>query len=510
MASLGIKAEQELATALASFYDDPLGFVMFAYPWGMEKTADGRPNPLRHKKGPEPWQRQVLMDLGAAIKSNIILHRNMLERQVWKSAVASGHGVGKSALVAWLVQFFMSTRKDCRGVVTANTANQLETKTWPELAKWHNLIINKHWFTWTATTYYFTQYSSEQQKNYMFNAATVSENNTEAFQGLHNELSSVVVIFDEASGINSKIWEVAEGALTDGEAFFFAFGNPTQPQGDFADCFDEHAALYRTYHVDSRSVSHTNKSQLNSIIQKYGVDSDEAKIRVYGQFPSQSFNGFIGVETVNEAIRRELTADFGAALIMAVDVARFGDDESVIGFRQGRDARTRPMHCFKGLSTVRLAQMVADIARQERPDAIVIESTGPGAGVIDMLRENHHLRVMEIHPGAHSSDQSKYTRKRDEIWHLMRDWLFDIGCIADDPLLTRQLTSILYSYDKQTRTVLESKEAMKSRTGNGSPDRADCLALTFGVKLSRRDANNARRPGGRPAQAITEYDEYSH
>src|SRR5688572_6014759 len=413
---LSPELEAKIAEAVAVFYDDPYGFVMFAYPWGEPFLPDGTVNPLKDKTGPEPWQRDYLIALGEHIRENAERKKLGLDYMVWRGAVASGHGVGKSALVAWLIHFFMSTRYDTRAVVTANTANQLETKTWPELAKWHHLLShNRHWFQWTATAYYFKQYPEDRRKNYMVNAVTVSEHNTEAFAGLHNEGKCVFVIFDEASGIFPKLWEVVTGAFTDSEGFFFAFGNPTQPDGSFADCFDKHKDMYYTDHVDSREVSHTNKQSLEDIIRMYGIDSDEVKVRVRGMFPHQAYNGFIGLDVVVGAIERELYYDAGAPLIMAIDVARFGGDETVIGFRQGRDARSRKMIALKGLKTTRITEIAAEIASRERPDAIVIESTGPGVGVIDQLRDRG-FKVIEVHPGALSAKPEHYYRKRDELW----------------------------------------------------------------------------------------------
>lgn len=510
MSNIKAETEAKLAEAIARFYDDPLGFVMFVFPWGEQTTFDGRPNPLKDKKGPEDWQRRVLVDLGEHIRENIVRKEIGLDLLVWRSATTSGHGVGKSALVAWLNIFLMSTRPDTRGVVTANTGNQLETKTWPELAKWLSLALNKHWFDWTAKALTFAPYPEEKKKNYMVNALTVSEENTEAFAGLHNEGKTVFAIFDEASGIVSKIWEVVDGALTDGEAFFFAFGNPTRPDGDFADCFDKHKDLYHLYQVDSREVSHTNKVALQQIIDKYGADSDEARIRVYGQFPNQAYNGFIPVHVAEDAIKRDLYHDSGAALIMAIDVARFGDDETVIGYRQGRDFRSRPMKSFKGLPTTKIADIATDEINRERPDAIVIESTGPGAGVIDQLRERG-FKVVEVHPGAAADKYEQFFNKRAELWSKGRDWLIENGCIPDDKELKDQLTSILYTLDRhEQRLQMEAKKDMKKR-GLPSPDRADTLMLTFAAKVARRDMSLARNGRqSRRRQARTEYDPIMH
>ena len=509
MSNLNVKTEAHLAEFVGQFYDDPYGFVMAIFPWGEETLPDGGANPLKDKKGPEPWQKDLLVDLGRHIRDNNELQSMGLDMKVWKSAIASGHGVGKSAMVAWLIYFMMSTRVDTRGAVTANTQYQLEDKTWPELAKWHNLALNKHWFKWMATGFTFAAYPEEKQKNYKMTAATVSKDNTEAFAGLHNEGKAVVVIFDEASGIDPKIWEVSEGALTDGEGFFFSFGNPTRPEGEFADCFDKHSHLYYTRSIDSRDVSHTNKQALRDIIAKYGDDSDEVKVRIKGQFPDQSFNGFISLDIVRMAVERELVSDSGAALIMGIDVARFGNDKSVIGFRQGRDFRSRPWKTFKGLSTVKLANIAMQEVDIHKPDAIVIEATGPGAGVIDIMRDRGY-KVIEIHPGARPDQYDLYVNQRAQNWARMRDWLYEQGCIPDDPELFQELTSILYKLDRhEQRIQMEAKEDMKKR-GIDSPDIADMLSLTFAVKIARRDRTLtlAKRIGDQ-RMSITEYDEFA-
>lgn len=503
---------RQLAELAAFYRDDPYGFVMASYPWMEPTLPDGSYNPLHNKKGPEDWQRDYLIAWGNHIWMNDQRIAAGLQPKVWRSARASGHGVGKSTLVAWILQFCMATRANTRGVVTANTQRQLEDKTWPELAKWHKLFLFKDWFEWTSTSYYFKLAPDEERKNYMLTAMTVSEDNTEAFAGLHNEQGTVIIVFDEASGIHHKIWEVAQGATTDGEVFFAVFGNPTQATGDFADCFDKYAELYNTGTVDSRAVSHTNKEAIADIITMYGIDSDEVKVRVLGQFPTQSFNGFIAKATVDVAQQRQYVYDPGEAIIMSIDVARFGRDKTIFFWRQGRNARLRKPMLFSGLSTVRIAELAAREASITKPDAIVIESTGPGAGVIDMLRATYRLRVVEVHPGAPSTNPQHYYRKRDELWGLGRDWLLNEGCLdPDDTELAEQLTSILYTLDRfEQRIKMETKQDMFLRLGGGSPDRADAFILTFGIKLPRRDMNLNLAANVARNMSLTEYDEINY
>lgn len=504
---LSITKEEQLAEFIAGFYSDPYGFVMAAYPWGDPALPDGSPNPLKDEPGPEEWQKEELLLLGEFIKENAIRRSLGLDMLVWRSAHATGHDVGKSAFVAWLIHFFMSTRQDTRGAVTATTQFQLEDKTWPELAKWHHMLICKHWFKWSATGYTFAAYPEERQKNYKISAATVSEHNTEAFAGLHNSGKTVLIIFDEASGVKGKVWEVVEGALMDGEAFFFALGNPTIPDGEFADCFDKYGHIYRHIHIDSRDVRRTNKTALADTIRKYGIDTDEVKVRILGKFPAQSYAGFISHTAIDEAMKRqEIRADFGAALIMACDVAHYGNNETVIGFRQGWDARSIPMLAFRSLSVPETANRIAKIADAKRPDAIVIESVGGGIGVCDILLDRGY-KVFRAYPGARSKEEQHYENLRAQWWADLRDWIYEHGALPDDRELYRQLAQIQYHLSRNTGKILiESKEDMSKR-GLQSPDRADMLALTFAVRIARRDRNNeyhAKRNSQR--QARIEYD----
>lgn len=463
---------------------------MFNFPWGVPGTA------LVDKTGPEPWQRDLLVKLGEHMIENQHRRDIGIDMAVWRSAVASGHGVGKSALVAWLIIFLMSTRANCRGVVTANTASQLETKTWPELAKWHAMSLTKAWFTWTASSYYFSQYPEDQRKNYLVSAITVSAENTEAFAGLHNESSAVFIIKDEASGIDEKIYEVSDGAMTDGEPFSFDFGNPTKPSGPFYDAFTKHSHIY-TYlaHVDSREVSHTNKSALADIIAKYGSeDHDQVKIRVRGEFPSVSYDGFISIEMVHIAQQRTMFGDTGAALVLAIDVARFGDDDTVFCFRRGRDLRSIPLYCFNGMSTTQTADRAIELIGRYKPDAVIIEGTGPGAGVIDILR-SRNIRVIEVHPGSAADNFKTYQNKRAEWWSRMRKWIDEQGCLPEDRNLEEELTTILYKiHETSFKLQMESKRDMSTR-GVKSPDRADALALTFSTTVARNDRHFGKNSG---------------
>jgi len=323
-----------LIDEIAAFAQDPPGFVLFAFPWGEPGTV------LADVDGPRQWQREVLAELGRRLREGYA----GAELSPILIARASGHGVGKSTVAAWVILWGLSTMPNARVVVTANTDSQLRTKTWPEVTKWLRLMINRDWFKATATAVF----SADQTRERLWRADAIpwSDENTEAFAGLHNKGRRVILIFDEASAINDKIWEVSEGALTDQdtEIVWLAFGNPTRNSGRFRECFGRFRHRWDHGHIDSRDVEGTNKAQFEQWVRDYGEDSDFVRVRVRGVFPHAGSMQFISSELAEAAAAPEREVPFihGEPLIMGVDVARFGDDASIIRFRRGRDARSIP------------------------------------------------------------------------------------------------------------------------------------------------------------------------
>jgi hypothetical protein len=474
-----IKRLSELAAICSS---DPYKFVMAAFSWG-EGT-------LSNRTGPETWQRVTLETIRDDLAGGVEVDEAI------QTAIASGHGVGKSALVAWLILWAICTMTDARGVVTANTENQLKTKTWAELAKWHRLCIFRDLFKYTATAIFSTD--PRHEKTWRIDAVPWSERNMEAFAGLHNEGRRVLLVFDEASAIPDAIWETAEGALTDAntQIIWCAFGNPTRNSGRFKACFGKFSHRWNHFRVDSRTVSHTNKAQLQAWADDYGEDSDFFRVRVKGEFPRAASDQFISSDIVSGARIRLVATLKSDPLVMGVDVARFGDDASVIAFRKGRDAREIPMKVYRGLDTMELASRVAEQAQLMRPKAIFVDEGGVGAGVVDRLKQLGVSGVIGVNFGSAGGDNGiagegeeavRVANKRAEMYALLRTWLKG-GAISDDPDLETELTSIGYGFRPDNSILLESKESMKSR-GLSSPDKADALALTFAAPVMSGGAN---------------------
>lgn len=802
-------AEARLQDAIVSMVHDPLKFVQFAYPWG-------EPGALKNYSGPDTWQATLLKELGDQLQGG--------NRGAVRMATASGHGIGKSTLVAWIIHWFISTRPHPQIRVTANTREQLLKTTFRELAVWHKRAINQHWFTWTATKFYHVNHP----ETWFANAIPWSAENTEAFAGLHAE--HVLVIFDEAchddqtevltdqgwryfaeltgdeqmltmdpetgrcfyerptklfvspyvgelweytnrganfcvtpshkmweqrfsprsdnspgytewratsiseipaqefyipktiplwegqprstfvipqyvgerrtwealtvpmdewvvflgwyysegslayqsnghpcevrisqkdttvletlrgivnawgctagiytspttpqlairhrglaeylysfgkgclekrlppeirhatreqqrlfleafckgdgyvkgnrrilytsnkgladdlhevalkagynstvtkrslegkpiqfathnansscdgyvislteniprakirqkhirkvpysgtvycaevpthhllmtrrngvamwsgnSGIDDVIWEVTEGAMTTPGAAWLAFGNPTRNSGRFRECFGKFQHRWTTYRVDSRSAKMTNKELLNQWINDYGEDSDFARVRIKGEFPRAGSTQFIPGDLVDRAVMNKSPDDPLATKVLSVDVARFGDDQTILLQRHGR--QVLPLRKFRGLDTMQVAARVAEIMDDWQPDCTFVDGGGLGAGVVDRLRSLNY-RVIDVQAGSKPDDTEKYANKRAEMWGRMREWLRGDVQLPDDDGLKSALVGLEYGYTNKMTIQLEKKDDMKKR-GLASPDEADALAYSF-------------------------------
>lgn len=486
-----MKGDQELLHALLDpeIADNPLEFVLFAFPWGKKGT------PLERFTGPREWQREGLV----ALHEHIVAMQRFdflgaaESMRVYKEAIASGRGIGKSAFVCFITFWFMSCRIGGTTIISANTEAQLRTVTWGEMSKWHSLLINRHWFELSATSikphkWFDKLVQSDLQrgtKYYYVEAKLWSEENPDAYAGVHNPLG-LLLVFDEASGIPPAIWTVSEGFFTEPvpDRFWLAFSNPRKGQGAFFECFHGDRESWRTRNIDARTVEGTDKSVYEGIISKYGEDSYEARVEVYGQFPLTSDDQFIAREVAEAAIKRARYDDPSAPKIMGVDVARFGSDKTVIWVRQGRDRVE--VKKYSGLDTMQVVGKVIEMIERHNPALSIVDEGGLGAGVLDRLVEQRY-RVRGVNFGS-KADDSAWGNKRSEMWGMMRDWLKGASIGGDDLGDNRHFVDDLvgpcYKVTSNGAIMLESKESMKKR-GVASPDEADALAITFAYPVAR-------------------------
>lgn len=496
-----------LAEDMAKYYADPLGFVLYAYDWDNDPTLQivELPSPwclvYGSKYGPDEWACEFLDEIGQLVRERGFDGVNAVD--AIRMATASGHGIGKSAMTAWLVDWIMSTRPHAKGIVTANTAEQLSSKTWAEIAKWTKKCITGHWFEVTTGKGAMKMYHKQHPDSWQCTAQTCREENAEAFAGLHAAASTPFYIFDEASAIPDAISEVAEGGLTDGEPMFFKFGNPTRNSGDFHRCFHGMRHRWRCRQIDSRTVAITNKNQIAQWIEDYGIDSDFVKVRVRGMFPSMSAKQFISTADVDKAygkVLREEQVSF-APKILTCDPAWEGDDELVIALRQGlmfQILRTIP----KNDNDIEIANILARLEDEHKADAVFVDA-GYGTGIVSAGRTLGRDWVLVWFSGE--STDLGCLNKRAEMWKLMRDWLKEGGALPKDPVLYNDLIGPETVPRMDGKIQLESKQDMKRR-GLQSPNRADALALSFAHPVAKRTSFPSHGAG---AQRQTNYDPYA-
>lgn len=456
----------ELVKDMGLMTHDPLAYAKYAFPWNTPKLKED---------GPRAWQADVLTTIGNHLSNP---ETRFMPLQI---AVASGHGIGKSALISIVCQWGLSTCENTKIIITANTDTQLRTKTMPEVTKWAGLAINKHWFNITATSIY----ANKHEKTWRLDAIPWSQSTPESFAGIHNSGKRIIIVFDEASAIDDKIWEVVEGALTDEETeiIFIAFGNPTRNSGRFKDCFTKYKHRWITKQIDSRTVEGTNKEQLQKWVDDYGENSDFVKVRVRGMFPSQSAKQLISTEDVDNAYGKHLRDDqFNwAPKILTVDPSWEGDDETVIGLRQGlafKILRTIP----KNDNDVSMANLIARIEDEEQADAVFVDA-GYGTGIVSVARTLG--RSWQLVWFAEKPNNEGCLNKRAEMWVAIRDWLKAGGAIPKDPTLHAELTSCETVSRLDGKIQIEAKKDMKAR-GLTSPNRADALALSFAYPVQSK------------------------
>lgn len=495
-----VQPNPELEAAILDFVDDPLGFVRFAYPWGEPGTF------LEHEEGPDVWQEELLVEIGRQIKERAFNGHDPVKPI--RIAIASGHGIGKSTITCWIIHHVMSTRPFSKGTITANTGGQLRDKTWAQLSKWHSVLINKDWFGHMNSPGNMSYKSVENPDSWGCTAFTCRKENTESFAGQHAADATSLYIFDEASKIPNEIYEVANGGLTDGEPMIFLFGNPTRGSGAFFDCFNRQSHRWTTRQIDSRTAKKTNKAEMQEWIDDYGEDSDFVRVRVRGMFPRSGSLQFISSEAVREAMERKLHAseyDY-APKVMGVDVARFGDDMSVICKRQGLAVHT--LKKYRGLDTMQMAHQVAEEIKTWEPDMVFVDVVGVGAGVVDCLRtELGYKQVRGVNAGSRASTPA-YFNLRAEMWGKMRDALMSGMSLPDDNEFEADLTGLEYGYTCKEALKLEKKEDAKRR-GIRSPDTADALALSYAYPVHRKSDLERAEAAMKKQQAMGEYDIFS-
>jgi hypothetical protein len=459
----------QLTELAAKYIHDPLGFVKACFPWGS--------GALEGYSGPDAWQASYLTTLGEEVKQRRFDGRKAVLPV--RMATASGRGIGKTTLVAWLVIWILCTRPRCQGTVTADSWQQLRDRTWSTIQHWLKLSLFRSWFVPTSDRIHFRS----AKESWFVSAQSSKPENAQNFSGQHSAGSTSFVVVDEASGVADEIFSFCEGSLSDGEGMIFLFGNPHRTEGAF------HRAVFgserhRWIHasIDSRRCSFPNKTQIEEWGEAWGEDSDWFRINVKGECPRIGATELISREVVDSCRHFKCRDYEGLPKIMSCDPARFGSASTVIGLRQGR--RFVILARYRNQDTSQTARRLMEFMDQHKPDKVVIDADGLGVGVIDPIRSAGFGKTLfDFHGGQRAERPQAYYNFRAECWFRLKDWLGAGAEIPDDLELAQDLCGPRYSYSAKSQIQLERKEDMQLR-GLASPDAGDALAMSFAIEVS--------------------------
>lgn len=296
---------------------------------------------------------------------------------------------------------------------------------------------------------------------------------------LSGNSSNMMFLLDEASGIDDEIFVVSEGALSTPGSKVVMTGNPTRTSGYFYDSHNKMRHRWHTMRVGSDTATTVSKTFVEDMARRYGQDSNIYRVRVLGEFPTSEDDAVIPLHLCEAATRREVERVPDARLIWGLDVARFGSDLSCLCKRWGNHL-IEPTKTWQGKDTMTLAGIILMEYREavHKPDAIVVDVIGVGAGVLDRLVDLN-LPAIGCNVAESAAVSERFLRLRDELWFGVRDWLARMDCkMVDDDELIAELTNVKYKVTPSGKLKVESKDEMRAR-GVASPNRADALCLSF-------------------------------
>lgn len=418
---------------------------------------------------PEPYQAEIM----ESVRDNPM------------TTVRSGHGTGKTALESWVILWYLMTHSYPKIPCTAPTQHQLNDILWAEIAKWINSSPLRSEMVWTKEKVYLRGFDST------WFAVARTASNPNALQGFHG--ANLLFVIDEASGVKDTLFQPVLGALTEENARLLMCGNPTELSGFFFDSHNGQRDKYSCFVLNGAKSKRVSDQYVQTIIDMYGEDSDPYRVRVAGEFPKAMPDSFISVEWAEQCVRPSPHAP-QVCIELGVDVARYGDDETVIQPVFDKTYAVKAVTLTKNdtmevtgavMQTIRWARGLAAV-----PVAVKIDCDGLGVGVYDRLREIRRsqnlfwLTLAECHFGGkggrlRDDDPIEFENSTGLMWGAMRAKLKNRQItITGDQKLISQLANRKYRLNSEGRIVLERKEEMKKR-GVHSPDRGDALALAL-------------------------------
>lgn len=421
----------------------------------------------------EPWQEEALKAFGRGEK---------------RMSVRSGNGVGKTAFASWCILYMLLFRYPQNTVATAPSKQQLEDALVVRVLEWFGRLPEP-----IRELYEVKKNRIELRSNpasSWFSARTAREETPEALKGVHSD--HVLLVVDEASGVAEAIFTAGKGAMSSVHAQTMLLSNPHRTSGYFYRSHNQNKKNWYTIHVKPGESSRVDPAFRQGILDDgYDEQSDEYRVMWLGEFPKSDLNTLIPAEFVTSARTRDVTVPAGLKEVWGLDVARFGDDANAL-VRRTRISVSPLIEQWAGKDLMETAGRVKakwdELPPHLRPEEILVDEIGLGAGVVDRLIELK-LPVRGINVSEASSTSDKYRNLRTELWFKARDWLgsknhklprCDGGCSSDclHERLAEELLVPRYGYTSTGKMLVEPKDSIKKR-GYKSPNVADAMMLTF-------------------------------
>ena len=416
-------------------------------------------------------------------------------------SVRSGQGVGKTAMEANILLWYLTMHPNARVVATAPTRQQLHDVLWAEVEKWRaNSPLLSSILKWTKTYVYV----AGREKRWFAVARTATK--PENMQGFHEEY--MLFIIDEASGVSEPIMEAILGTLSGPENKLLMCGNPTQTSGTFYDSHTRDRDIYCAHKISSRDCPRTNKTMIEAMERKYGKDSNFIRVRVDGEFPLQDDDVFLPLSLLEQSIHADWEPTKAAKIDIAADIARYGDDKSVIAFKVNEKVEIYDKVNGRDLMSTadKIVQLGFELIKKHRYKGVIIvriDDTGVGGGVTDRLLQLKKqspsrfawLEVLPVmfgqrirHMYYHDTTTYMYACMKEMISCVDADGKpkpVELILPNDDDLIA-QLSSRRYEMTEASKLKIESKDDYKKRVGS-SPDEADCvIMLCLPAKIKRK------------------------
>jgi phage terminase large subunit len=450
---------------------------------------------------PDDWQDDVL-EAVAAGDSGVgnAINPAALRRICLKAS----KGPGKSAILSWIGWWFLFCHVDPKVVCSSISGDNLADGLWSEFAYWLGKSpILQRLFLWHAERIVSRQrpetwWCSARQWSRSANPTEQGE----TLAGIHAR--HVLFLLDESGGIPDAVAGTAEAGLANADpaqgttALLVQAGNPVRNAGPLYRACTSERELWWIKEIsgdpdDPKRAKRISIDWARELIRKYGRDHPIVRVGVLGKFPLSDMDTLVGLEDAVAASKRSIhEREFEHEVkVLGVDVARFGDDETCMVLRQGR-AVYQP----KALRTMDLMQVTGNVALvidKHHPDAVFVDQTGVGGGVVDRLRELGYDVIGVDNAGSPVGQTDvKCANRRAEQWWVMAGWLKEGGVLPDDPVLVGELPAPTYKIRSDGCILIEAKADMKKR-GVASPNRADALALTFAAPVAHREVREVRR-----------------